>query len=455
MTRIFFGVMASLCAALPSAAQTPVFETAENPGIYLQAPLEHVVYRYARDSQLRDLVVLDVDGNELPSRIIDAPAVQRESAEPIALSFFAVPAGTTPRSWLNDGKARVEIDGGTVSVTVDELDSKATREGIAFYLVDLRNLDVAIDKISLDWTTPEAGQYLQVNVEGSDDLRQWQNLALETLVQLSREGEMLLHREVPLSLRPDQFDYLRIRFPKGEAPELSSVSAFHAPVVEYIPVDRWQVSGQLAEAQRSMIERATTPNSDPLAAWSYQREDNAPARAVSIELGDIPYGDRLRIYSRDDESYDWRLLHSGIWFNAKVGDDWQRSEAISIYPNTDRFWRVELDAALEHKADPVLVFEQPRQVMQFIANNNPPYRIAVAETVRPGKASGQVLSQLIGDESVEWQFVQLKFLEGVSPPPDKGAGLNWSAWLFWSLLVLAVVVLIAFALRLYRQMNAQ
>ncbi|MCW8195941.1 DUF3999 domain-containing protein [Proteobacteria bacterium 005FR1] len=453
MKNMFFGALASLCVALPSAAQTPVFETTENRAVYLQAPLAHVIYRYARDSQLHDLVVLDANGNELPSRVIDAPAVKSENAELVSLSFFAVPAGTKPQSWFSDGKARVEIDGGTVSVTVDELDSKAAREGTAFYLVDLRNLEVTIDGISLDWPTAEPGQYLQVSVEGSDDLQHWQNLALETLVQLSREGEMLLHREIPLSLRPDQFDYLRIRFPKGESPELSGISALRAPVVEYLPLDRWQVEGKLAEAQSSVVERAMTAERDPVAAWHYQREENAPARAVSIDLGEIPYGDRLRIYSRDDDSFEWRLLHSGIWFNARVGDEWQRSEAISTYPNTDRFWRVELAQAIAAKTKPVLVFEQPRQLLQFIANNNPPYRIAVADTVRSGKAAGQVLSQLIGDDSVEWQSVDLSLIEGVRPPAAKAAGLNWSAWLFWALLVLAVLVLIAFAVRLYRQMK--
>ena len=440
------------CAAQASGAATALFEIHESPAIYLQTPLEHTLHRYSNDSHLGDLLVMDRDGALLPARIVVAPGEQ-QAAVGETLRFFTVPAGTE-QNWFvkRNGETVLRLDDEALTLTLG--DKGEAQQKSFFYIVDLREHKTLIARLSLDWPA-EDGQYLPVEISGSNDLLSWTELARDTLLQLEKNDEELLRKEVAVHIAPERYAFLRIRFPGNESVSLTGLTAFEPQRENRQAAQRWEVPGQVADEQYSASARDSRGKAEPVAAWEFRRQEKAPARAVSLDLQEAAYGDLLRIYSRDSRQQNWRLLHSGIWFNVQLGKNWQRSDPVAIHPNTDRYWRIELAQAAAGAVDPRLVLEQPAQTLQFIANDNPPYCIAISANSDSGGLSPRVIASLVGDKEVQWQTVAAKAIPGLQPPAQAEQELNWSAWLFWTVLALSVVILTGFALRLYRQMNTE
>lgn len=451
------------CAIMPAASasdtsSTPVYEISESPATYLQTTLTHDIHRYASSAQLKDVVVLDNEGNALPFRITGTAVQVREDSERFALNFFPVSGGASPETWRSQGKTLVHVDDNAVSIVLNQNEESVVPRQAApvdFYLLDLSQFEKSIDAIALEWQGAKSNQYLEVQVSGSSDLQTWSALAKETLVELRKDGEQLLRNNISLGLRSGHYDYLRLTIRDTDEVALTQVTAeSKTRSVDPPPSDSWQSSGQLSESQRSESGSGRTSEATPVAAWSYERQENAPVTQLGIELGDIPYGDTVKLFSRADERQSWRLVHRGIWFNAQIGNDWQQSGAISVYANSDAHWRLELDSAMRDKLQPSLVFEHPLKTLQFIANHNPPYYLAVAADAAGNAAKMQVFSHLLGDGSVDWVDVDMRSLQPNLRSPVRGTPTtDWASLAFWAMLVLAVAVLVGFALRLYRQMQ--
>ena len=52
--------------SVANADVIPVYEVKEAEGTYIQTTLTHDIYRYAANSQLTDLLVIDQQGTKLP-----------------------------------------------------------------------------------------------------------------------------------------------------------------------------------------------------------------------------------------------------------------------------------------------------------------------------------------------------------------------------------------------------
>lgn len=444
----FITTMLASSPLMASEELTPIYEIAESSGIYLQAPLPHDIYRYSQSSQLKDVVVIDRDGNSLPSRIVTAEQIVSGEGERFPLTFFPVTAGPEPGSWIVQGNTRVQIDEKAIAISLEGEGDSSRTAASRFYLIDLRNQEQTIENLELNWTGDEFSQFLPVEVSGTNDLQHWTELARDTLAQLTKDGQTLLRNQIPLKLPPDRYDYLRIRFPsKGQA-QLTEVHGHEPKPVQTVPPVRWQVQGHRARDQDPVIRAARA-----ITAWEYQRDDKAPAQKIAIHLDQIIYGDTVRIYSRANNRRDWRLQHSGVWFNARVGDEWQRSDPAGIYPNSDPHWRLELSGEFRDSLKPELVFQHPRENLRFIANNNGPYRIAVVDEVPARRSAERVLGEVLGVDQVEWEEVEIEQLRGLDQHARTETGYNWTGILFWATLVTAVVMLVGFAVRLYRQLG--
>lgn len=443
------------------ASPIPVYQIIPNPANssanYLQTSLTHDIHRYASSPQLKDVVVMDVDGNGLPFRIIAAHAEVRQDNRRFEMRFFPVSGGSEPETWRSQGKTLVRVNDNAVSVVLDRSEISGEAVPLApvdFYLLDIKDSEDKIDSIALEWRGPEGNQYLEVQVSGSDDLQTWSSIATETLVQLQKAGVELIRNQIPIGLRSGQYNYLRIRF-LGDGKALSLERVYGESKIQTpgpAPMDTWQVQGELAESQDS-LRLGGNEQPSPVAAWTYHRQDNAPLTRVNIMLGDTAYGDTIRLLSRAEEGQPWRQVYRGIWFNARVGSEWQHSGMLNVYANSDTYWRLELDQSMRGKVSPSLVFEHPRKTIQFIANNNPAYYIAVGAESTASDTATQVFSHLLGKDSVNWTDADTKSLHPtIAESADKATALNWTGLLFWAALLAAVALLVGLAARLYRQM---
>lgn len=448
-----------LYAVNAQADVTPVYQINETSGTYLQTALTHDIYRYSESPSLQNLVVLDKQGNKLPYRITALPVGTTEKSIITPVRFFSVEEGMPPEKLLAISKASILIEDKTITLSVDgDLDDKLAdrKVPIDFYLVDITKIDMPINTLLLEWQGAEANQYLEVEVSGSKDLQNWRSLSSHTLAKLQKEEQILLRNSIPLNIQSEQYAYIRLEFLRGgDNLQLTQVSTeTHQTLLNPIPEDKWEVTGELAADQDSALNAASYSKATPVAAWEFQRKESTPVNKVSLNLGSNHYGDSIKIYSRHTQKQPWQLLNQGIWFNAQIGDDWQHSEPIAIYANTDSFWRIELNELARTTHNPMLVFERAPQILQFIANNAAPYSIAVDDKSTSQHTSTQIFSQLTSGKSLEWKTVNFIALE---PKPDsfskQAKQINWKTIMFWSVLLIAVGILIGVAIRLFRQMR--
>jgi hypothetical protein len=456
-----FLFLSCLLGVTAQAEVIPVYQITDAPGTYVQTTLTHDIYRYSADSQLNDLVVTDKQGNKLPYRIT-APSTQvSEQSQLTDARFFPVAVGAPPEALLALSSASIRLDANEISVSVEKTTNEELLDKTApvdFYVVDLSDLKTRTDKLIVDWQVTDANQYLEVQVSGTNDLTTWSNVAQTTLVQLQKEGQQLTRNKIAVNLTEMQYAYLRLKFTRGnENLQLTKIQLENTDKIANPPVvDIWEVKGALAEDQDSALRAGNHTAAMPVAAWEFARDDIAPITNISLNLGTNMYGDNIKVFSRHSEKQAWQLLHQGIWFNTQVGSDWQQSDAINIYSNSDTHWRIELNELVRTTLNPALVFHRQPQTLQFIANNAAPYNIAIDDQAAPNnqQTSTQILSQLVSGKELQWG--QVAFTE-LKPDVDSFARhamqVSWKTVLFWVILILAVGVLVFVAVRLMGQMN--
>lgn len=452
---ILFALSASICAEV-----IPVYQVSEAGGTYVQVPLTHDIYRYSADAQLNDLLVTDQQGNKLPYRVI-APSIKNTEQTQLAdVRYFPVPVGAAPETLLVLSSASIRLDDNEISVSAIKDHNETQNQSVPtdFYVVDLSDLRTRADKLKLLWPVSEQHQYLEVQVNGTNDMTIWTPIVKTTLVQLQKDGEQLTRNKIPLNLDAQQYAYLQLKFTRGgEGLRLTQVQIENTEnQAEPVVKDSWKVSGALAEKQESALHAINSGKKQSVAAWEFERDDIAPITNISIDLGTVSYGDHIKVFSRSTKKQPWNLIHQGIWFNAQVGDDWQRSNAMSIYSNSDTQWRVELNEQVRTSANPQLVFTRQPEVLQFIANNTTPFNIAIDTEAAAGnqQTSTQIFSQLTSGKEISWQQANYNELK---PELHKFArhslNISWKTILFWSVLVGAVGVLVFVAIRLISQID--
>ncbi|MDF3013006.1 MAG: hypothetical protein K0Q78_1210, partial [Cellvibrio sp.] len=438
-----FLFLSCLLGTIAHADVIPVYQINDAPGTYVQTTLTHDIYRYSADSELNDLVVTDKQGNKLPYRITAPSAQVSEQSQLINARFFPVAVGAPPEALLALSSASIRLDANEISVSVekttkDELLDKTAP--VDFYVVDLSDLKTRLDKLVVDWQVTESSQYLEVQVSGTNDLTTWTNVAQTTLVQLQKEGQQLTRNKIAVNLTEMQYAYLRLKVTRGnENLQLTNIRIENTDKIANTPVvDTWEVKGALAEDQDSALRAGNHTAAMPVAAWEFVRDDIAPVSNISLNLGTNMYGDNIKVFSRRSEKQAWQLLHQGIWFNTQVGSDWQQSDAINIYSNSDTWWRIELNELVRTTLNPVLVFHRQPQTLQFIANNAAPYNIAIDDQAAPNnqQTSTQIFSQLVSGKELQWGqvgFAELK--PDVNSFARHALQISWRTVLFWAILI--------------------
>jgi len=451
-----------LISMAANADVIPVYQINEAPGTYVQTTLTHDIYRYSANTQLNDLVVTDQQGNKLPYRIT-APSTQvSEQSQLTNARFFPVAVGSPPEALIALSSASIRLGANEISFSVKKTNTDKLQDQSApvdFYVVDLSDVKTRIDKLVVDWHASEANQYVEVQVSGTNDLTTWSNIAQTTLVQLQKEGQLLTRNKIALNLDEKQYAYLRLKFTRGnENLQLTKIQIENTDKIANAPVvDRWEVKGVLAEDQNSAMRAVNHAAAMPIAAWEFTRDDIAPVANISLNLGTFMYGDNIKVFSRNTEKQPWQLRYQGIWFNAQVGNDWQQSDAINIYSNSNVYWRVELNELVRTTLHPTLVFHRQPQILQFITNNAAPYKIAIDDQAAPNNqhTSAQIFSQLVSGKEIQWgqvAFTELK--PNIDSFARAGVQVSWKTILFWGILLLAVAVLVGVAVRLMGQMKA-
>lgn len=437
---------------------TPIYQVNDVQGTFLQVPLTHDIYRYSQHANLQDLEVLDADQNPLPYRLVSIVPEAKPTEPKIVISqlnFFPVAADATPDTLRKLHSTQVKVQGDKVLVTTsDKTLNNTTPE---FYLVDVSELDHDLTSLSIDWLAQIDNQYLEVELEASRNLQDWFSLAKSTLVQINQQEQSLKRNHIDVSIAKKDYEFLRLKILRGaENLHITAVAAeqkiglsVDAPLVK----EEWSLGGVLAKNQTTVYLLNSHSKSYPVSAWEFIRNETTPVDTVAIDFGTHTYGDGAKIFSRNATNQNWQLQQQGIWFNALVGSQWQKSNPVSVVRNHDRYWRIELNESAKN-INPNVIFGWAPIQLQIITNNKPPYILAINGSGNNGYNREQVFQQILTTSVPVWINAGLTSLN-VQPEAISVAqkALDWKQWLFWVALMLAVGVLLVFSLKLFKQLN--
>ena len=436
---------------------TPVYEIQSANGTFIQVPLRHELFRYSKTPRLDDVVVLDSTGTSLPFRVVSVAPIQPKKTEEVVaepLVYFPIASDATPDTLRELRTTQIKTSSDKTQVfTSNKVLNNATPD---FYLVDVSKIDRNLSGIGIDWTAQTNNQYIEVELEATRDLTNWFSLAKATLVNINQDGESLVRNIVSAAIEKGDIEFLRIKILRGADNlminrvfgEIRKQQQLEKPMQE-----TWSLQGESAKSQTTVYLPSSHSKAVAVAAWEFVRNEVTPVDSVAIDLDTRAYAGGIKIFSRASENANWILRHQGIWFNTQIGDKWEKSNPISTYAVRDTFWRVELNESMKASATPKILFGWSPYQLQIITNNKPPYTLAIEAGEKPLDNRDQVFNQILSATNPQWMQANLISL---SVPPSVLAAseqIDWKQWLFWVALILAVGVLLAFSLRLLKQLN--
>lgn len=421
-----------------------IYRLAPASGSFQQIQLTQDIYRFSDDPELHNLQVVDADQSPIPYRILPAEPETR-IPQNIPLAFFPVAADTSPEA-LRQVYAHVQLEGAKVELSSN---TAPTDRAPGFYLIDISKLEQPLTGLQLNWEPHPQNQYLEVHLEASHDLQQWNSLGTATLVNLGGQGPV--RNRFSTSLQPHVYEFLRLRILRGaEQLQISSIEG--EPPFEHtlIAEEHWLVSAN----PKGQVTSVDSPQSTrKVMAWEFIREETTPATKLKISIGDNTYADEYALYSRTSEQHSWQLQRRGIWYSLRVGSIWETSDAIILPANSQKFWRLELNAN-STGLKPQLEFRWQPLRLQVVTNDKPPFYLVINPEA-DNKYRDQVFNQILAGRNPSWTSTPLEDLHQQPLTSTKPTTTNWRTWLFWGALIGAVFVLLGFALRLLRQLNRQ
>jgi len=407
----------------------------------LALPFE--AYREAK-TDFGDLRVFNGAGEALPLAFAGERESVKSEAPATALPVFPVAAAPQVK-----GKAPEGFDvfvkagpGGTIVSVQGRPVGKMTPRPVA-WLLDASQLTSPMRALEFDWQVGAGTEIVHVNVDASDDLKEWRRVAARSqLVFLQQEGLKLEQRKVDVgSLKAK---YLRISSDTAGF-ALKSVTALAVPTV--------------APPTRSMRSFRPTGGGKP-GVYEYDLGARLPIDAMRVVLPQNTVAP-FAIATREGDSAPWVPLTSATFYRLTRGGASVDSPAIEVGRRFMREVQLTLDArspSLGGDAPTLEVQWQPAQIV-FVARGDPPFTIAFGN--KEAERTILALNQVMPDykAGAEWkvpedQVLRVTTVTVVQGPMEKIVGeVNKRKLVLWGVLVGAVIVLGWMAWRLSRQMK--
>lgn len=429
------------CAAAAAAddafvAQWPLTLSTADAGAY-RVELDPAVYATTVSPGLRDLVVVNGEGRQVPALLQAAPtAAPRRQTR--ALAWFPLP----------DSAARAGSDIAAIS----ELDPDGRLRRIqwqparvdappAALLIDTGAADVPLQALVLDWGVAEAPFERAMRVEGSDDLRDWRPLpAGGRLLDLRRGDERLVERRISFD-GPPHMRYLRLSPGAGAGT---------------MPAIRTLVGESFAAADAPALQWQTlAPSGTDDEGTVYGLDARLPVTHVDLDVSGNVTG-RWSLSVREGNDDAWRTVASD-WLVYRVGGNGAMRTPPRPLEATRRArqWRLVAETPQTAPAPKLRLGYRPEQLV-FVAEGAPPFslRAGSARATRIDAPVAPLLADLRARSGGDWQPAVAT--PGARTTLAGDAALtaersrDWGTWLLWGVLLLSVALVGGFALSLLR-----
>ena len=406
--------------------------TTTEAGAIFRVTLPRDVYATATSARLDDVRVFNADGAAVPITIRRAiPAGDTSLAAAPHFPMYSPLASSGQTS----AQVRLDAQGAVVEVT----GAAASGQTLSSYLIDVSGVEAPLAGLSLTWQVREDASFLaHLRVEGSDDLNRWQTLVPSAAVARMRHGDFTVTQSA-IELSGVRARYLRLSWPL----ELREVTLQDVQV-------RTQTAAPPQEPRWEALTPSIVPDMPGLA--SFDAGARLPVERVDVEFADATGAAQVTISSRADASAPTVARYTGLFYSLSEADTRLTNAPARIALTTARYWTIETmrDGGWGARP-PRLKLGWIPQELWFVAQGPGPYTLAYGSArVGPTDAPVAALLAALDDSRDRLHEASLGSPFDLGGAAMLAAPRSWRRELLWGALVLAVIVLGAFALRLIR-----
>jgi hypothetical protein len=384
---------------------------------------------------------------EVVPHAIQLPKDESVPAPVVQMPVFRV-AGEPGRG-LENLSLNVRRDTTGAVIHLDTID-KQPQDQTAAYILDISALEKPVKALEFEWEPTPNGFVGKIDLEGSNDLEHWFRLVSGAAIAGLSYGEYSLMQK-KVSFVPAKIKYIRISWP----PALQQITLVKAAA---------ELLEGAVEQPRNRLSVDATAKRDQPGEYEFTSPGAIPVDRIRIKLPQKNTLVSAAIFSKEDTGSAWKPRLSGLIYDLRMMGEDLVSADLSLPPTTDRYWmmRVQQTGGGLGQGMPQIEFGWISQRLLFVARGNGPFLLAVGNArsaplsarmdslltqftdQRQGKVSAQVVST--GPRIELGGEARLK-----APPPQ----FPWGKWILAVILVLAVLLLAAISLRLWRQMSRQ
>jgi len=506
---LLVGTAPYVCAAdnLSDFTCRSVIETEGKASSWYQADIPVSAQWHAKHADLRDLRVVNADGEPLPFALTTSSTqTLRDRREAAARIFplYAVSIESEPDITLG-GSLRVRRDT-QGNVEIEALPGANTpaarkeRKVLRGWLIDASTVDFPFERLTLDWAADGQEGFFGFTIDASDNLERWSTWEKGQLVRLNFDGQSLLQREISLSGRKAR--YLRLIWQNAQAApgvlgaHLSgevihtgeALLAWSPPIAgEPVVGEEGEFIWQLPFSLSPQRVRVAMDEDNVLAPVVLYGRDVPPAPATSrpgysgeragkTEPDHLSGRRRIRDvirgsgHVRPPSEAPWQVLASGVLYCLPANQGKQMANELDVQSSPVNQLRLRIDqrgSGLGRSA-PRIELALRNMELTFLAKGNSPYWLVVGNP--DAQAANLPLAALIPggvDQAQRAGQLGRAYIQEsdpraneLTPAPVSSAGNSSQPHesgktVFWVILTIGVLLLAAMAFSLLRAMKKE
>lgn len=407
-------------------------------------PLE--VYRSVTDRELRDVGVYNASGTAVPRVVRQEPEDAAAPERKVALK----PLPVLTRAGVAPGDVRLSLErseaGTKLSLESAPADA-AEPQVLVAYVIDLTDSEQPPLALELEWP-PELEPFItRLEVEGSDDLEQWQALGSGTIAALRQDEASIERRRIALSGREAR--YLRVTWRNAPAGwRLIRILACY--------------SDDGTQSKRESLTLAPVDRDSVDGGHIYDTGGAVLIDRLSVDLPGDNVVVRASLYEWRAAEERWVLAHNGLFYHLRSDGEALRNEPVAVAPRRAPRWKVVVERGRRELAPTLTLGWRPDRLL-FVAEGEGPWRLVAGNAA--DRELGYPQQRLFGDPEIYELLEHTPGAAAATLGPRQELGgpsrlqaprvLPWRRWLLWLGLTAGVLVVASMAVRLWRQLRSE
>lgn len=410
-----------------------------------QLLLPDAVYQRVVSPQLHDVAVFDAAGVRVPHVWCAGPSQETATDAYLPVTVFPV---RSARIGGQGATAEVRTESGNrIAITVPGANAEAEAVAVTAYDLELSALTEPVLALQVQWHSPTGLSELHLKVEQAAAGQPWQLLVADAVLKrVTAEGRTLEYADIKLPAA--HYQNLRLTPRDASGAVIDAVQVHTRSNVAAAAALRWFAARPVA---------ASATDADQSISQSYDAEHQAPVTAAWVQLTAPNSRSHYRLQSRPDVKALWRTVAEGEAFNLLTPSGERRNGQLTLQINHERYWRLLGDAGSAPIEASLLLGYVP-QNLRFIAQGQAPYRLAYgnaqALAATPSASCDSLLSSLLQAGQTDAESLIGSATAGAPQVLAGAAALqaptrpDWRRWLLWSVLAVAVLLLLGMARKL-------